>query len=366
MTINVANSDGSRTITIRDGTADASTSIHLFGRHYENYSQQAAENALRMLESFASDSPPERPVAGQLWFRRRDGSLRVCTDASGPVWRAAGGGAIAVGNGGTMPLLGGVPEGQMVLDARNSANVRLLIKQGGAWKVLVANLHDQGSSAAPTGARAMAREGTDGASHGTVEFMVDGVTIGLFSMTEFTPADSETHAAGTGAGDFAGPGGDFPAVRRGLNIKANGDFRIHGVASEALFADLAERFRADGPMPPGTLVALGGSAEITKTKKFLDPGVFGVVSENPAYMMNAGAGDDGTHPCVALSGRVPVNAVGPVSKGDRMISSNEEGCAMSALLRDAPGLDWRCVFGRALEDKDSPGIGPVEVVVGVK
>ena len=250
----------------------------------------------------------------------------------------------------------------MVLDARSANDVKLIVKQNGEWKDLVTNLHDQGSTALPTSAKAKTRRGTDENDHNTVEFIVDGVTIGLFSATEFTPKADEAHDAGQG--QFAGSGGDFASVRKGLNIKANGDFRIHGVASEALFADLAERFRADGPMPPGTLVALGGSAEITRTAKPLDPDVLGVVSKNPAYMMNAGAGGDETHPCVALSGRVPVSVVGKVSKGERLASSGVPGCA--AGIGDHPDPDWRCVFGRALEDKDNPEAGLVEVIVGAK
>lgn len=139
---------------------------------------------------------------------------------------------------------------------------------------------------------------------------------------------------------------------------------FNGTATQALYADLAERFAADAVYYYGTVIKIGGTHEITETTGANDPEVFGVISKNPAYMMNAAAGDgnNDTHPYVAWSGRVDVRVVGPVRKGQRLVSSHINGVAMGA----NGGDDWRCVFGRALEDKTSEGQGMILVAVGAK
>ena len=49
--------------------------------------------------------------------------------------------------------------------------------------------------------------------------------------------------------------------------------------------------------------------------------VFGVVSDAPAYLMNSEAGNNDTHPAIALKGRVPVRVRGTGSAGDRVVSA---------------------------------------------
>lgn len=135
-----------------------------------------------------------------------------------------------------------------------------------------------------------------------------------------------------------------------------------GSTFEATYADLAERFHSDKEYDMGTLLELGGVNEVTSTKQAGSSQVFGVVAQNPAYIMNATAGDNSSHPAVALAGRVQVKTVGVVKKGDRLISSNIEGVAKAA---DGI-LDWTQCFGRALEDKSSDEVGLVWVAVGAK
>ena len=89
--------------------------------------------------------------------------------------------------------------------------------------------------------------------------------------------------------------------------------------------------------------------------------VFGVISTAPAVMMNADAGDNKTHPYVALSGRVPVKVIGTVKKGDRLVTSSVEGVAKAGA-----SSDYRTVIGRALADKNTEDVGIVEIVVGAK
>jgi len=136
---------------------------------------------------------------------------------------------------------------------------------------------------------------------------------------------------------------------------------FHGTANEALYADVAERFEADMVYEPGTVVALGGAAEITRVNDELSEEVFGVISSKPAYLMNSGAGKNDTHPPVAMTGRVPVKCIGKVKKGDRLVSAGN-GLARAAKKGEFNSFN---TFGRALEDKITDGEGTVNAVVTI-
>jgi len=137
---------------------------------------------------------------------------------------------------------------------------------------------------------------------------------------------------------------------------------VFAKSTSAQYADLAERYASDVPLPPGTVVDLGGTAEITQSQQDLSENVFGVISTNAAYLMNAGAGDDITHPAVAIVGRVPTKVIGIVHKGDRLVSAGN-GVARAALPGEAT---WFNVIGRALENKESKELGMIEATVSVK
>jgi len=138
--------------------------------------------------------------------------------------------------------------------------------------------------------------------------------------------------------------------------------RLFATATTALYADVAERFAADEELAPGTVVELGGSAEITRSKQDLSENVFGVISTNAAYLMNGGAGEDNTHPPVAMTGRVPVQVIGVVRKGDRLVSAGD-GVARAAQPGEATAFN---VIGRALVDKPTAGPGTIEAIVTIK
>jgi len=136
---------------------------------------------------------------------------------------------------------------------------------------------------------------------------------------------------------------------------------FNGTATTAQYADLAERFESDTEIAPGTVVQLGGAKEITKAIDALTEDVFGVISTEPGFIMNEAAGDEKTHPRVAMTGRVPVNVVGPVKKGARLVHAGN-GVARAAKASEANSFN---VIGRALESKDSDGYGSIEVIVTV-
>ena len=138
----------------------------------------------------------------------------------------------------------------------------------------------------------------------------------------------------------------------------NGQY-FNGVAINALYADLAERFEADQYYAPGTVLTMGGDKEVTLADEELSEEVFGVVSTKAAYLMNAGAGSNETHPPIAVSGRVPVFVIGKVKKGDRLVSAGN-GMARAALKSEITAFN---VIGRALENKSDDGEGTIYAIV---
>jgi hypothetical protein len=136
---------------------------------------------------------------------------------------------------------------------------------------------------------------------------------------------------------------------------------IWGLASSAQYADLAERYASDDDYDPGTVVVFGGNAEITVTNTDHDPRIAGVISTNPGYLMNDSADQDALMLPVALTGRVPTRVRGPISKGDMVVSSTEEGIAIRMCKElYEPG----CVIGKSLENIADDSIQTIEVVVG--
>jgi hypothetical protein len=124
---------------------------------------------------------------------------------------------------------------------------------------------------------------------------------------------------------------------------------------------LAERFEADAYYDAGTVVELGGDKEITSVKYELSEDIFGVISDTAAYLMNSGAGDNITHPPVAMTGRVQVKVTGIVKKGERLVSAGK-GLARAAQSGEATAFN---VIGRALENKITHDIGTVLAIVTV-
>ena len=134
---------------------------------------------------------------------------------------------------------------------------------------------------------------------------------------------------------------------------------VYGETIEATYADLAERYEADDVYETGTVLIFGGDKEVTRTDVHTDYRVAGVVSTNPAYKMNSDAGTDDTHPYIALRGRVPCQVMGPVSKGDLMVTSSVKGHAKSVKGNDV----GNAVFAKSLTNDPSEGSKIIEVVI---
>lgn len=129
-----------------------------------------------------------------------------------------------------------------------------------------------------------------------------------------------------------------------------------GTATTALYADLAEKYSADAYYAPGTVLSFGGSQEVTISSVDADRRVAGVVSTNPAHLMNSSLESEFVAK-VALTGRVPVSVVGKVSKGDMMVSAG------NGVARAEPDPRPGSVIGKSLENFNG-GTGVIEIVVG--
>ena len=127
---------------------------------------------------------------------------------------------------------------------------------------------------------------------------------------------------------------------------------FNGTATSARYADLAEKYLADKDYEPGTVVTVGGEAEV-RACVFGDRAI-GVVSTAPAYMMNSEL-EGGTY--VALKGRVPCLVIGAIRKGQRLVAS-DTGYGIAASHHSHPDA-----FGVALESSNDVGVKKIEVLV---
>jgi hypothetical protein len=160
------------------------------------------------------------------------------------------------------------------------------------------------------------------------------------------------------AGDVYTAGDIVPTanVTQDLGSNTNWWNTFYGVSVQAQYADLAENYTADDNYEPATVVVFGGDQEITTTNVYADTRVAGVISSNPAYLMNAA----GPGLPVALRGRVPVQVLGPVSKGDLLVTSAQPGFAQSVGQVNTFGA---AVFAKSLTTDGRNGLKIIEAVI---
>ena len=154
----------------------------------------------------------------------------------------------------------------------------------------------------------------------------------------------------------------MPTANATANIgSATSSFNtVFAKATSAQYADLAENYLADAAYAPGTVVEFGGNNEVTMSTVDHSTAVTGIVSTDPAYLMNSQL--QGVYTvAVALIGRVPCLVQGPVKKGSVLVTGTVPGTAMAIdNLKFKPG----CVVGKAMETIDSVDVKTIEVAVG--
>ncbi len=185
----------------------------------------------------------------------------------------------------------------------------------------------------------------------------------LYWVWDETFADDGTSIFGNAGGAWtafkSGGGDDELSAPTLVDLRAN---VVHATSTSAQYADLAERYAADMQLEVGDVVMLGGSEEITRCNEDLCNKVFGVVSESPAFLMNAQAGNNDSHPMIALKGRVLVKIKGTGKAGDRVVSAGS-GEARIANIDECTAFN---VLGRLIKDKYNEETALTECVIGVK
>ena len=203
----------------------------------------------------------------------------------------------------------------------------------------------------------------------TATIAANSVALGTDTTGNYVAAGA---TSGSGiSGSVSSDGGTFTVTSNATNSNtgstivfrdSSGNFSagvITATTTAARYADLAERYIADADYESGTVLVFGGEAEVTQTTSKYDRRIAGIVSTDPAFLMNESL-EDGVS--VGLVGRLPCKVVGEVRKGDLMVSSDTAGHAEA--WRDESNPPAGSVIGKALENKTGAGADVIEVVVG--
>jgi hypothetical protein len=390
--------NGTTLATVQDASVDNSTSLTFVGRNYSGYGQPIEENLVKLLENFANTTAPKKPVQGQLWFNSspnakrllisHDGtnfrdianvpySISAPTNATtGDLWWDSSNSQIKVYNSIANTWTASQPSGgygsqwdfTRVLDATTLTEVNSIkATLAGTSTLIISNIGytpdtSENLTQFPVVKKGITLSGTNpnsgvssnSTTTGSLLWGTASDALRAQSVIARTAWSTETHY--------------IPMVRletgqRYLYTTSTFNYNlVTGIlsvtAASALYADLAERYESDGVYDVGTVLVLGGINEVTITDKRADTRVAGIVSKNPAYLMNSEAGTDETHPPIALKGRVFCKVVGSILKGDMLVTSTRSGYAEAYQIGDDPNS----VIGKAIEDF-SEGSGVIEVKV---
>ena len=374
MSYSLTLTNGTALITLNSGINTSATSISLIGPNVPSYGLSINENYIKMLENFSNSTAPSNPLTGQLWFDSSTGNV-VLKNYNGVTWK---------------PLSSSINSSSAPANPQtgdywwNTGTSTLSVYSSTGW-ITIGPSNPPG--VAVTAYTVNTTYDTNSNPHVVANLMVNNKLTGVVSSdsSSFVPQNSISGIptvypglnlvnglAVSGNVIFTGNvslpitnaatfGNVVPAANLTYNLGSTTAWwnNIYGTAVHAQYADLAERFAADAEYDAGTVVELGGSAEITAVGLDLSEEVFGVISSKAAYLMNSGAGTDSTHPPIAVQGRVPVRVTGVIHKGDRLVSAGN-GVARSGNKSEINA--WN-VIGRALENKTSPGEGIIEAVV---
>jgi len=425
MSYTITLTDGAVFAVVPDGTIDTSSSMTLVGKNYAGYGQFINDDIIRLLESGSNATPPGAPLKGQLWFDSSAGLLKIyngtvfktisaatasgtapSSNSTGDLWFDTVNQQLNVWTGSAWLLVGpqftsgqgttgaipativdngsvshycielycnnnivGIVSQDATFTPQTTINGFTTIRPGITLSTLVgANVPlFQGTATNSQALNSLAstsfmRTDANTSTSGTVSVLNNtGLAVGVNSSFRVTSDNTNIQIANqstNGNITFSVNEGGTPTVVMTI-FGANGT--ISGNQIDANYADMAERFAADLEYAPGTVVELGGSAEITMSQRDLSDTVFGVISTKAAYLMNGRAGTDATHPPVAMTGRVPVKVTGIIHKGDRLVSAGN-GMARAAAQGEASSFN---VIGRSLQDKLNTEEGLVEAIVTI-
>ena len=408
MAYTIVKSDGTVLTTIADGTINTtSTSVGLPGRNYAGYGQTLDTNFVHQLENFAYTTPPANPLTGQLWYNTNANTLYVCpTDglSNANAWVSL---AVSSANStttfGSVQVTGNVSANNVTavnnvsgangiftnISVSSTANISsgtANIGTGNIGSLFTQSINagSQSTAVTLTGVLTQNGAGTANSIAGTSMWVTGGnlvitggSNIGIRTDNYYYANGAVISFAGSYSnanvasylpvynGNILAANIQTPIITTGANTTTGnitGNWALTaGSRLLSTYADLAERFEADAIYDAGTVVEMGGDKEITSVQYELSEDVFGVVSTTAGYLMNAMAGDDDTHPAIAVGGRVQVKVTGKVKKGQRLVSAGN-GMARAAQQGEATAFN---TIGRSLEDKLTDEIGAVEAFVKI-
>jgi len=403
MAYQIIRTNGTTLTTIQDGTINTtSTSIGLIGRNYAGYGQIQDTNFVRMLENFASSTPPANPLKGQLWYNTTNSTMNICpadgTTNAGDwvaVATATSGGSATLGNitvtgsvsiGANLTVSNNISTANIVaINATVSANTTMNLATATTANIATLNTRTISTGGATTSGSITGSWSVTGNSAGAAFTVAQGnLAFGSASYgircdnymygngAPFNPSGTYTNTNVsdylTGANSVSQFTGNIAPTKITTGYIAGGG-TISGIWTlaagaqlNATYADLAERFEADDIYDAGTVVEIGGDKEITAVSDDASEEVFGVVSTTAGFTMNGAAGGNDTHPAIAVSGRVPVKVIGKVKKGQRLVSAGIKGYARAAKRDEMTAFN---VIGRALENKTDAATGTVLAVVSI-
>lgn len=339
MAYNILKSDGTLFLTLEDGQVETdSTTLTFVGKNLINYGLYQNENFLYLLENFASVNSPAKPTAGQLWFDKNADILRIKVYDGGS-WKSLPN--ISYTETVSSPTLN---SGDFWWDTTREQ----LFIQSGSEKILIGGSNVSSSTAGKL-ENPVKINGVD--FDGSADITITSDTSNQLTRGNYlTGSNFNGSAATTWAVDVGNVSNADPFKVVARNNTGDIWFNVgHGVATSSRYADLAEKYIADREYEVGTVVMVGGTAEVTACE--IGCRAIGVVSAKPAHLMNSDL-EGGT--VIAIKGRVPVKIVGPVKKGQDLFAG-PDGCAVAA------NSIFPYAFAVALEDSNGKNI--VEALV---
>jgi hypothetical protein len=400
--------NGTIVATVQDASLDLTTDLIFVGRNYAGYGEWQNENFLKLLENFSNSSAPSKPIEGQVWYDTANKKLNVYdgefwkgvsnlekgldspadskNPTAGDLWYEEREQQLYVYNGSEYRLIGPLSGADTRAQWKGSFEVSQEDLNRKFNLKAVIGINDD-IIALVSGESYTVQSGSAGSNnlpiHPETEVVKKGINlIGANPATGVSANNTSTgtlfwgtaaHSLVANESAFASSlkyqvteltnavyypyfGNELTPTLGTINVDSGFSYNpstntlttsfFNGLASSARYADLAERYAADAIYDHGTVVIIGGDAEITTTSKRANIAVAGVISKDPAFKMNSEAGSDLTHPYVALKGRVPCKVTGEIKKGELLVSSRFSGHAESWKVGDDPNA----VIGKALED----------------
>ena len=404
MAYTLNNFNGTVFKVLQDGTVDRqyTSSLNLIGRLVSGYGELQNENFLWLLQNFAGTLEPTNKVQGQIWFDSSSNVLQLKV-YDGSKWQALPATQKSVNPPESV-------DGALWIKT-STRQLFLGTGTGTSWSLVGPEAVE---GFAETGMKAVKVLDTTNDPHLVLKLMMNGKAVGVVSTSTFNVKTNEdiyqdgwtniadginlravkadsisaTNVTSTGItastasitlatfnsvnsviGNISSLTGNSanitkvttPLISSGstaTNAEIEGQWTLTaGSRLVSTYADLAENYMADDTYSPGQVMKFGGNNEVTLADKDMDTAVAGIITTNPAYLMN-GAWDNFSYVVsIALSGRVPCYVQGPVKKGDLLVS----GAGGFARAEKNPKVGT--IIGTALADYNASDIGNIEVFV---